>query len=70
MDHVSNYKDTVVIITGGSSGIGAAMVTAFAKVGAKVIFLDTDEEGGLSLADSCKSKQLDVSFIQHATGGK
>jgi len=63
MDDVSNYKGAVVIITGGSSGIGAAMVTAFAKVGACVNFLDTDEEAGLSLAESCKSNQLDVSFI-------
>ncbi|MBI3510590.1 MAG: SDR family oxidoreductase [Bacteroidetes bacterium] len=32
-----NYKDKVIWITGASSGIGAALVKAFAKEGAKII---------------------------------
>lgn len=40
-----------VLITGGASGIGAAMVEAFAAQGARVGFLDFDREGGEALAD-------------------
>lgn len=38
-----------VLITGGASGIGAAMVEAFAAQGAKVSFLDIDAPAGAAL---------------------
>ena len=38
-----------VIITGGGSGIGAAMVEAFARQGAKVFFLDIADAEGRAL---------------------
>jgi len=38
-----------VVITGGGSGIGAAMVEAFARQGAKVFFLDIADEEGRAL---------------------
>lgn len=41
-----------VLITGGASGIGAALVTAFARQGAKVAFLDIDAEGAASVLES------------------
>lgn len=43
--------DRVVLITGGASGIGADMVRAFAGQGARVGFLDLQEEAGRTLAD-------------------
>ena len=46
----SDLKDKVVFITGGCSGIGAAMVEAFAKQGAKVSFVSNDEATGRALA--------------------
>lgn len=41
-----------VLITGGASGIGAAMVEAFTAQGARVAFLDIDEAAGTKLAQS------------------
>ncbi len=42
----------VVVVTGGASGIGEAMVRAFAAQGAHVGFVDIDEKGGRALADA------------------
>lgn len=39
----------VVYVTGGASGIGAEIVTAFADQGAKVGFVDLDAEGSAAL---------------------
>jgi NAD(P)-dependent dehydrogenase (short-subunit alcohol dehydrogenase family) len=39
-----------VVITGGASGIGRALVDAFVAQGAKVAFLDIDEKGGVEFA--------------------
>jgi 3-oxoacyl-[acyl-carrier protein] reductase len=38
-------KDRVAIVTGGSSGIGAASAVAFAAQGARVLVVDLDEAG-------------------------
>ena len=38
-----SLKDRVVLITGGATGIGAAMVNAFASQGSKVAFLDIQD---------------------------
>jgi NAD(P)-dependent dehydrogenase (short-subunit alcohol dehydrogenase family) len=45
-----SLKDRTVIITGGASGIGAAFVRAFAENGARVAFLDLQQETGTALA--------------------
>lgn len=46
-----SLKDKVVFITGGGSGIGAAMVEAFAEQGAKVAFVDILEDESKALAE-------------------
>lgn len=46
-----DLKDRTVLITGGASGIGEAMVTAFAGQGARIGFLDIDEQAGRTLRD-------------------
>ncbi len=40
-----------VFVTGGAKGIGAAIVTAFCNVGARVAFCDTDEKAASRLYD-------------------
>ena len=52
-----------VLITGGASGIGAALVEAFAEQGAKVGFLDRDETAGAVLSDALTAKGQQVLFV-------
>jgi D-xylose 1-dehydrogenase len=53
MTHFAIYpslKNEAVIVTGGASGIGASIVEHFATQGARVGFLDLDDEAGRALA--------------------
>ncbi len=45
-----SLRDRSVFITGGATGIGAALVEAFAAQGARVGFLDIDAKAGRALA--------------------
>ena len=47
--HYPSLADRVVFITGGGSGIGAAMVEAFAGQGAKVAFVDIQRDASEKL---------------------
>lgn len=50
-----NYKDKVVIVTGGSKGIGEGCVRVFVEAGAKVVFCARKQDEGESLADELNS---------------
>lgn len=47
--HYPSLENAVVVITGGASGIGAAMVEQFAMQGARVAFLDVAQESAAAL---------------------
>lgn len=47
--HYPDLKDKVVLVTGGASGIGAAIVRAFASQGSHVGFFDVDGAAGKAL---------------------
>nr|WP_163500281.1 SDR family oxidoreductase [Halomonas socia] len=51
-----NLEQQVVFITGGGSGIGAALTRAFHLQGAKVAFVDIDDAASQALAESLKAE--------------
>src|SRR4051812_40648013 len=53
-----SLKDRVVFITGGGSGVGAAMVTAFTEQGAKVAFVDVDDNASNALVTELSGKPM------------
>eukprot|EP01041_Mallomonas_annulata_P025577 gene25577-46653_t len=58
------FKDKVVIITGGNSGIGKATALLFAKEGAKVMVADLAEKMSNELVEEIEATGLHVSFIR------
>ncbi|MCP3726095.1 SDR family oxidoreductase [Paraburkholderia sp. CNPSo 3272] len=49
-----SLADKTVVITGGGSGIGAAVVEAFAQQGARVFFLDVAEDDSLAVQEKLR----------------
>ena len=52
----ADLKDRAVFVSGGATGIGAAIVTLFARQGAKVSFVDIDPAAGTALADTVEAE--------------
>lgn len=56
--HYPSLKDARVFITGGATGIGAAITQSFAEQGARVRFIDLNEEASKSFGEQlCPSCQ-------------
>ncbi len=71
----ANYpslQDQCIFITGGATGIGAALVKAFAQQGANVAFVDIDADSAKQLINELESEQgpklwyqaIDVTNVQ------
>ncbi|HHP7239310.1 SDR family NAD(P)-dependent oxidoreductase [Longibacter sp.] len=60
-----DYTDRVVLVTGGTSGIGRATATAFAEQGASVVIAARDAERGDSVVQSIEGK---ATFVQTDVG--
>ncbi|MCP5028916.1 MAG: SDR family oxidoreductase [Actinomycetia bacterium] len=61
VEPTARYSDLarrVVFISGGATGIGRGLVTAFHGQGAQVVFIDIDDEAGSALA-----QELSCTFI-------
>ncbi len=61
---MSKFKNKVVIVTGGASGIGLAICRRFAKDGAKIGLLDMDEKGILGPVRELEAGGNDVLGIK------
>lgn len=57
-------KDKVALITGGSSGIGAAAAVAFARKGARVVIASRNEAAGAEVVRLIRSTGGDAVWIQ------
>ena len=60
----SEMKDKVVIITGGSSGIGLATALAFAEEEAKIAIASRNEEAGIVALESIKANGNEAIWIR------
>src|SRR5882762_7804126 len=57
-------KDKVIVITGSTSGLGAAAVIAFAAQEATVVFCGRRRKEGMEIENRARAKGGDATFIQ------
>jgi NAD(P)-dependent dehydrogenase (short-subunit alcohol dehydrogenase family) len=61
---MSRFNGKVVLVTGGTSGIGKATAIAFAKEGAKVVLSGRREKEGLAVVEEIKKAGGTAHFVQ------
>ncbi len=64
------YEDKVVLITGGSQGIGRTTAIAFAQAGAKVMIADIDADAGSDTVHTITSVGGTASYITADVGSE
>lgn len=57
-----NIKDKVILLTGGTSGIGEGCTRRYAELGAKVVFASVQQSEGEALERELKGKGLTADF--------
>ncbi len=60
-----SLRDRVVLVTGGASGIGAEEVAHFAAQGARVAFVDIDDEAAHALVAKLRDAGHPEPYFQH-----
>ena len=65
--HYPSLKGLRVFVTGGATGIGAAIVSAFAAQGALVAFADIDADSGVKLAKETGAAFYEVDVVNADT---
>jgi NAD(P)-dependent dehydrogenase (short-subunit alcohol dehydrogenase family) len=61
---MAEFDNKVVIVTGGSSGIGEAVVKRFVQDNAKVVVSDINQKLGQALVDSIKAAGCNAAYFQ------
>lgn len=61
---MKEFNDKVVLITGGSTGIGRAAATAFARDGAKLVLADVNADVGEAFANELRKGGSDALFVR------
>jgi len=64
------FKDRVAVVTGGGSGIGAAMARAFAARGARLVLADIDEAALASVAGPLEAAGTAVLTVKTDVGDR
>lgn len=59
-----DFKNEAVYVSAGAWGIGRAVVSLFARAGAKVVFGDTDRLHGEELVDMLEAEGASVRFVE------
>jgi NAD(P)-dependent dehydrogenase (short-subunit alcohol dehydrogenase family) len=57
------FESKTVIITGGAGGIGRALVTLFAREGARVLFCDLDAKACAEFSAELREQGLDTRYL-------
>jgi NAD(P)-dependent dehydrogenase (short-subunit alcohol dehydrogenase family) len=63
--HYPSLKGRVVLVTGGATGIGEAIVKRFARQGSRVAFLDIQDEAACKLVDALAEEGCPAPFYLH-----
>ena len=64
MNNNNAFTDKVVLVTGGTSGIGKATALAFARAGAKVVVSGRREREGAAVVQEIKKIGGDAAFVR------